>query len=74
MTGPVTDQVARTMHTDLSLRERLAVVPLIAIILVLGFFPRPALQLAEPVGADTVAALQAQGVADPQPQISEGQN
>ena len=74
MTGPVTEQVARTVHSDLTMRERIAVVPLIALILVLGFFPRPALQLAEPVGAQAVAALQALGVSDPQPQISEGQN
>ncbi|SDB80704.1 NADH dehydrogenase subunit M [Raineyella antarctica] len=74
MTGPVTEQVARTVHADLTSRERLAVVPLVAIILVLGFFPRPALQLAEPVGAQAVAALQAHGVTDPKPQIPEGQN
>ncbi|WOP19027.1 NADH-quinone oxidoreductase subunit M [Raineyella sp. LH-20] len=74
MTGPVTDQVTRTVHADLTLRERVAVVPLLAIILVLGFFPRPALQLAEPQGAQTVAAMQSVGVSEPQPQIPEGKN
>ncbi len=74
MTGPVTDQVSATGGTDLSMRERLAVAPLLAIILVLGFFPQPALQLSNPVGAEAVAALQTQGVSDPQPQIPEGQN
>ncbi len=74
MTGPVTDEVAETVTTDLSWRERLAVAPLFVLILVLGFFPAPALQVVRPLADRTMTTMQAYGVTEPQPQIPEGQN
>lgn len=54
-TGPVTDQVVNTFgadtRRDLSWRERIAVGPLIALLLFFGFFPQP---LLAPI-ADTAA-------------------
>lgn len=74
MTGPVTEQVAATVRTDLNGRERLAIIPLFALILVLGFFPQPALEVTEPVADRTMSVVEAYGVAEPAPQIPEGQN
>ena len=65
MTGPVTPQVQRTV-TDLGTRERWAVVPLVALILVLGVFPKPMLAAIEPA---VQATMQHVGVTDPQPQV-----
>ncbi|MGI8769527.1 MAG: NADH-quinone oxidoreductase subunit M [Propionibacteriaceae bacterium] len=60
MTGPVTAQV--TAIPDLNGRERLALAPLLVLIVVLGFFPRPALAIIEPAIA---ATMQHVGVVDP---------
>lgn len=65
MTGPVTDQVAETVKTDLSARERLVAAPLLALILVFGFFPKPMLDAVEPTAKDTMSQV---GVTDPAPQ------
>jgi len=60
MTGPVTAQV--TAMPDLNGRERLALAPLLVLIVVLGFFPRPALAIIEPAIA---ATMQHVGAVDP---------
>ena len=63
MTGPVTPAVAATV-TDVTSRERLAVAPLVVLILVLGVYPKPVLALIEP----STALLQTSvGVSDPAP-------
>src|SRR5690606_15316911 len=61
-TGPVRTEL--TGAPDLSGRERWAVAPLIALMLVLGFFPAPALDLFRDA-SDT--ALEHVGVSDPAP-------
>jgi NADH-quinone oxidoreductase subunit M len=63
MTGPVTVDVERTVNDDLSGRERLAVAPLVILILVLGVFPKPMLDIIEP---SVEATMQHVGVSDPQ--------
>ena len=70
MTGPTPDVVKDTV-TDLNGRERLALAPLVLLILVLGFFPRPALAIIEP---SVTATLQHVGVADPDAIVGEGTN
>ncbi len=69
MTGPVTD-VVREKVTDLNGRERVALAPLLLLILVLGFFPRPALAIIEPT---VTATLQHVGVTDPDPIVGEAE-
>ncbi|OYN87498.1 NADH-quinone oxidoreductase subunit M [Parenemella sanctibonifatiensis] len=64
MTGPVTEQVSDTFTSDLSGREKLAIGPLIALILVLGFFPKPMLDVITPVSQEI---QQHAGVTDPEP-------
>ena len=67
MTGPVTPAVADTV-TDVTGRERLAIAPLVVLILVLGLYPKPVLAMIEP----STALLQTSvGVSDPAP-IVEG--
>ncbi|MDR1514000.1 MAG: NADH-quinone oxidoreductase subunit M, partial [Propionibacteriaceae bacterium] len=65
MTGPVTPEVEAQV-TELTWRERLAVVPLLVLILGLGFFPRPALDVIEPTSE---AILAQAGAADLPPVI-----
>lgn len=43
--------------TDLDVRERVAVFPLVAALLLLGFYPQPALDVIEPAVAHTVAVV-----------------
>lgn len=67
MTGPVTDQVATSFGTtegehDLSWREKAAVAPLLLVIFVFGFFPKPMLDLIEPTVGTTMNQVQ---VVDP---------
>lgn len=52
-TGPVRDDLATL--PDMVGRERWVVAPLIALMLVLGFYPRPALDLVEPPADHTVS-------------------
>ena len=68
MTGPVTDQVRKHFTKDLSGREKLAIAPLVLLILVLGFFPRPMLTAIAPTVTDTMRHV---GVADPEPKIAK---
>ncbi len=67
MTGPVTTQVQSTVTTDATGRERLAMAPLIVLIVFLGVFPRPMLSVIEPA---VQATMQHVGVTDPQPKVS----
>jgi NADH-quinone oxidoreductase subunit M len=52
---------------DVTGRERLAMAPLVLLILVLGVFPKPMLAVIEPAVS---AAMQHVGVTDPQPRVS----
>jgi NADH-quinone oxidoreductase subunit M len=62
MTGPLPELAAPV--ADLGLREKLVVAPLIAAFLLLGFYPKPALDLLNPAVSTT---LQHVGVSDPAP-------
>ena len=64
MTGPTAESVRGMV--DLNGREKFAVVPLIALIVVLGFFPKPLLDVISPTVADTLTRV---GVTDPVPKI-----
>ena len=66
MTGPVDPEV-RARVTELNGRERLAMAPLVLLILLLGVFPKPLLSIIEPA---TQATLQHVGVTDPQPRVT----
>ena len=70
MTGPVTPQVKTTIGSDLTGRERLAVAPLVVLILALGLFPQPMLNLIEPASQTTMQII---GLTDPEP-IAKGNN
>jgi NADH-quinone oxidoreductase subunit M len=67
MTGPVTPEVEAEVTTDLSGRERLAMAPLVLLIVALGVFPKPMLAAIEPTIQST---MQHVGVTDPQPRVS----
>lgn len=69
MTGPVTEQTATHVTTDLDLRERAVVAPLIVLLLVFGFFPKP---LMEPSNHTANTVLAVAGIEDPTPQAKEG--
>jgi len=61
-TGPKPDSYAST--PDMTRREKVVVAPLIAAFLVLGFYPKPVLDVLEPAVGTT---LQYVGVSDPMP-------
>ena len=63
MTGPVAPAVADTV-TEVNTRERLAIAPLVLLILVLGVYPKPVLALIEP---STTLLQTSVGVSDPAP-------
>ena len=65
-TGPKPEAVAATT-TDMSVREKFVVAPLIAGFLVLGLYPKPVIDLLEPAVTTT---LQHVGVSDPTPDVS----
>lgn len=69
MTGPVTDQTAEHIRADLNLREKAAVAPLLALLLVFGFFPQPILSAANDTATSVMTTI---GASDPAPQIQEG--
>ena len=54
--------------TDLNLREKIAIAPVIAILVVMGFFPKPVLHWINPSSA---ATMQAAGVSDPLPKAGK---
>jgi NADH-quinone oxidoreductase subunit M len=62
MTGPRPELT--TPVRDITRREKLVVAPLIAAFLVLGFYPKPALDMLNPAVSKT---LQYVGVTDPAP-------
>jgi NADH-quinone oxidoreductase subunit M len=64
MTGPTVPAVAG--FKDLNLREVAALAPLLALIVVLGFFPKPLTSIINPAVADT---LQQIGAKDPAPAV-----
>jgi NADH-quinone oxidoreductase subunit M len=66
MTGPVDPEV-QSRVTELNGRERLAMAPLVLLILLLGVFPKPMLAVIEP---STQATMQHVGVTDPQPRVT----
>ena len=66
MTGPIPDEV-RERVSELNGRERLAMAPLVVLILLLGAFPKPMLSIIEPA---TQATMQHVGVTDPEPRVS----
>jgi len=65
----VREAVAAT--PDLGLREKLALTPLIALIVVLGFYPQVLIDVIDPA---VEATLEHVGVSDPEPDVpvSEG--
>jgi NADH-quinone oxidoreductase subunit M len=69
MTGPVTEQVAAHVTHDLSAREKAVVAPLLILLIVFGFVPKPVLALADETAMETMAIV---GVEDPAPQVKEG--
>ncbi|MEO8829843.1 NADH-quinone oxidoreductase subunit M [Lapillicoccus sp.] len=64
MTGPPPESAAGT--SDLSGREKWVVTPLIALFLVLGFYPKPALDIINPAVSVTLKYV---GVTDPAPVV-----
>ncbi|MCW2560867.1 MAG: proton-translocating NADH-quinone oxidoreductase, chain, partial [Mycobacterium sp.] len=66
MTGPV--KGGNEKLGDLVPRELVAVVPLIAILLVLGVYPKPALDLINPAVSHTLTTIDQQ---DPAPRVAE---
>jgi NADH-quinone oxidoreductase subunit M len=64
MTGPVSPDVEGS-H-DLSLREKWVIAPVVAVIVVLGFYPRPLLDAITPA---VTATLQQTGNTDPTPPV-----
>lgn len=68
MTGPVPEETAKHVSHDLGLREKLAVSPLLILLLVFGFFPRPILQAADAAATHAMSVI---GATDEAPQIEE---
>jgi NADH-quinone oxidoreductase subunit M len=54
---------------DLNLREKVAIAPVIAIIVVLGFYPSPLLKIINPAAAQVVSQM---GYSDPAPTMNGG--
>lgn len=67
MTGPRPD--LGISIPDISVREKVVVVPIVVAILALGFYPKPALDLINPAVADTLTHV---GVEDPAPTQATG--
>ena len=67
MTGPVTEGNERIR--DLVPREVVVVAPLIALLLFLGFYPKPVLDIINPAVGHTMTTI---GQHDPAPRVAEG--
>jgi NADH-quinone oxidoreductase subunit M len=52
------------MHRDISLREKVVVAPLVALLIIFGFYPKPVTDVINPA---VQATLQDVGTTDPQP-------
>jgi NADH-quinone oxidoreductase subunit M len=70
MTGPVRDGIGKLK--DLNPRELLAIAPLVILIIGLGIYPKPIVDIIKPA---VEATMQHVGVTDPAPEIpaTEGQ-
>ena len=66
MTGPTPDVVREKVH-DLSRREILAIAPLLVVIIGLGFYPQPVLDVINPAVGRVMHAV---GATDPAPAVS----
>lgn len=62
--GPITP--GNEITTDLSLREKLAIAPVVAVIIAMGFYPKPVLDLINPTAEKVVTTA---GFTDPAPQV-----
>ena len=62
--GPTTS--GNESLTDLNLREKIAIAPVVAVILILGFYPSPLLNVINPAAQHTIAKA---GFSDPLPTI-----
>ncbi|MBW4704351.1 NADH-quinone oxidoreductase subunit M [Micromonospora sp. RL09-050-HVF-A] len=60
----------KAMHRDLTLREKAVVAPLIALILLLGFYPKPVTDVINPA---VQATMQDVGKTDPAPEVGSVQ-
>lgn len=69
MTGPVPERVAETCKQDATWRERLVMAPLIALILLFGFWPAPMIQHSD---ATAKAVMTHIGATDPAPIVGGG--
>ncbi len=69
MTGPKPTFAEGEAPRDLSIREKVVVVPIIASFIVLGFFPKPVLDLLNPAVDRTLLYV---GVTDPNPTNASG--
>jgi NADH-quinone oxidoreductase subunit M len=54
---------------DLTLREKVAIAPVMAVIIALGFYPSPLLNIINPASETVITQ---QGFTDPVPTVSEG--
>lgn len=68
MTGPLHEGAVGMR--DLRVREVVAVAPLLLLIVVLGFFPKPLLEVINPAVEHTMSEV---GKGDPQPRVTEGE-
>jgi NADH-quinone oxidoreductase subunit M len=66
MTGPTPDEVGERV-TDLRGREVLAIAPILVIIVVLGFYPKPVLDVINPAIDRVMHAVNA---SDPAPEVA----
>lgn len=64
MNGPTAEKVSGM--PDLSVRERVAIVPILAIIVALGFYPKPVLDVINPSVEHTLSRVEKQ---DPKPTV-----
>ena len=54
---------------DLNKREIVAIAPVVAVIIALGFYPKPALDVINPAAQETITRT---GMSDPAPSVTEG--
>lgn len=66
MSGPPTEKVAGMR--DLSKRELVVIAPVLALLVLLGFYPKPALNMINPSVKQTMVKVEKH---DPQPTIAE---
>ena len=69
MTGPKPTFAEGETPRDLSVREKVVVVPIIASFVLLGFFPKPVLDILNPAVDRTLVYV---GVTDPTPTDASG--